>query len=87
MVVNLFSKFEPGWSVILHLDRGGPLRSGDYQRLLKHNTLLRSMSAVGHCSGNADHEGFFDVLKRQRVHRAKYPTLDVARADPFDYIE
>ena len=38
-----------GWSVILHSDRGSQFRSSDYQRVLKQNTLICSMSAVGHC--------------------------------------
>ena len=48
-----------GWSVILHSDRGSQFRSGDYQRFLQRNTLICSMSAVGHCGDNAACEGFF----------------------------
>lgn len=29
----------------------------------------------------------FGMLKRERVYRTKYPTLDAAKADVFDYIE
>lgn len=61
--------------------------SGDYQRFLKNSTLTCSMSAVGHCGDNAACEGFFGVLKRERVHRVRYHTLDVAKSDLFDYIE
>ena len=32
-------------------------------------------------------EGFFEMLKRERVHRRRYLTLAEARADVFDYIE
>lgn len=60
---------------------------GDYQRFLKCNALLCSMSAVGHCGDNAACEGFFGMLKRERMNRKTYPTLDVAKADLFDYIE
>lgn len=76
-----------GWSVILHSDRGSQFRSSDYQRFLTQNTLLCSMSAVGHCGDNAACEGFFGMLKRERVSRTRYPSLDAARADLFDYIE
>jgi len=76
-----------GWSVVLHSDRGSQFCSGDYQRFLKQNTLVCSMSAVGHCGDNAACEGFFGMLKRERINRMKYPTLDVVRADVFDYIE
>ncbi|MCF5091453.1 IS3 family transposase, partial [Stenotrophomonas sp. PA-6-5C] len=73
--------------VILHSDRGSQFRSGDYQRYLAANGLVCSMSAVGHCGDNAACEGFFGLLKRERVYRMTYPTLDAARADVFEYIE
>lgn len=41
------------WLVILHPDRGIRFRSGDYQKFMKRNTLICSMSAVGHCGDNA----------------------------------
>lgn len=73
--------------VILHSDRGSQFRSTDYQRFLKENSLVCSMSAVGHCGDNAACEGFFGVLKRERTNRMKYPTMAVAKADLFNYIE
>jgi len=74
-------------AVILHSDRGCQFTSGDYQRFLRRNTLLCSMSSVGHCGDNAACEGFFGVLKRERVHHRRYRTRDEARADLFGYIE
>ena len=76
-----------GWSVILHSDRGSQFRSSDYQRFLNQNTLVCSMSAVGHCGDNAACEGFFGMLKRERTNRRIYRTMDVAKADLFNYIE
>jgi putative transposase len=73
--------------VILHSDRGSQFRSGDYQKYLLANALVCSMRAVGHCGDNAAWEGFFDLLKRERIYRKTYPTLDAARADVFEYIE
>ena len=74
-------------AVIVHSDRGCQFTSDDYQRFLKANALVCSMSAVGHCADNAACEGFFGMLKRERVYRRSYPTLEVAKADVFDYIE
>lgn len=59
------------WSVIQHSDRGTQFRSGDYQNFLKRNTLICSMSVVGHCGDNAACEGLFGILKRERVNRKK----------------
>jgi putative transposase len=73
--------------VILHSDRGSQFRSYVYQRLLKEKNILSSMSAVGHCGDNAACEGFFGVMKRERISRTRYPTRDAAKADIFNYIE
>ncbi|HDS1577201.1 TPA: IS3 family transposase [Stenotrophomonas maltophilia] len=73
--------------LILHSDRGSQFRSGDYQDYLAANGLLCSMGAVGHCGDNAACEGFFGLLKRERIYRTTYPTLDAARSDVFEYIE
>jgi len=73
--------------VILHSDRGTQFTSADYERFLKEKSITVSMSRVGHCGDNAAAEGFFGILKRERVNRRAYRTLDDARADVFDYIE
>ena len=73
--------------VIVHSDRGCQFTSTDYQRFLKGHNLICSMSAVGSCADNASMEGFFGLLKRERVKRRIYHTRTEARADIFDYIE
>lgn len=73
--------------VILHSDRGCQFTSGEYQRFLKGHNLICSMSGVGSCADNASMEGFFGMLKRERVNRRIYQTRAEARADVFDYIE
>jgi hypothetical protein len=44
-------------------------------------------SQWGHCGDNAAAEGFFGMLKRERIIRRRHRTFDDARADVFDYIE
>jgi putative transposase len=73
--------------VVLHSDRGTQFTSGEYARFLKGHNLICSMSAVGSCADNAACEGFFGMLKRERVNRKRYRTRAEARADIFDYIE
>lgn len=72
---------------MLHSDRGTQFTSGDYQRFLADHNILSSMSSVGHCADNAAAEGFFGMIKRERIHRHRYLTLADARSDVFDYIE
>ena len=45
------------------------------------------MSEVGHCGDNAPAEGFFGMIKRERITRRRYLTIADARSDVFDYIE
>lgn len=78
---------EPRKRVILHSDRGCQFTSHDYQRFLKGHNIVCSMSAVGSCADNAACEGFFGMLKRERVKRRRYESLAAARSDIFDYIE
>ena len=73
--------------LVLHSDRGTQFTSGDYQRFLAGHNILSSMSAVGHCADNAAAEGFFGMIKRERIHRQHYVTQADARSDVFDYIE
>lgn len=73
--------------VVLHSDRGTQFTSADYQQFLTDHRITSSMSAVGHCGDNAAMEGFFGLLKRERINRRRYLTLADARSDVFDYIE
>lgn len=73
--------------VVVHSDRGTQFTSSAYQKTLKENGLISSMSAVGHCADNAACEGFFGVIKRERLRYSSYRTRDEARTDIFDYIE
>lgn len=78
---------DPTESVILHSDRGTQFTSHEVQLFLKDQNIVSSMSAVGHCGDNAACEGFFGMLKRERVRRRKYLTRAQARTDVFEYIE
>ena len=73
--------------VVLHSDRGTQFTSAEYQQFLAGHNLICSMSEVGHCGDNAAAEGFFGMLKRERVNRRCYRSFTQARSDVFDYIE
>jgi putative transposase len=73
--------------LVLHSDRGCQFTSAEYQRFLQGHNVTCRMSGVGSCADNALVEGFFGMLKRERVNRRQYRTRADARADIFDYIE
>ena len=60
--------------MVVHSDLGTQFTSGEYARFLRDYNLICSMSAVGSCADNAACEGFFGMLKRERVNRKRYPT-------------
>lgn len=74
-------------SVIVHSDQGSTYASGDYQRLLKANNLLCSMSRKGECLDNAVAESFFGTLKTELVDGEDYRTKEEAKQSLFEYIE
>lgn len=74
-------------SVIVHSDQGSTYASGDYQRLLKENKLLCSMSRKGECLDNAVAESFFGTLKSELVDHEDYHSKDEAKRSLFEYIE
>lgn len=77
---------KPKQEVMIHSDQGSQLSIGDWQRFLKANNLLGSMSRRGNCHDNAVAESFFQLRKRERIRRKIYSTRQDARADVFDYI-
>ncbi|MEW9798553.1 IS3 family transposase [Alteromonas lipolytica] len=99
VVLDLFSKLIVGWSLHHRQDRHMVMRAVEiavWQRQGQSNVVRHfdrgkqftsSMSAVGHCADNAACEGFFGVLKRERINYRQYRTRDEARADIFDYVE
>ncbi len=74
-------------SVIVHSDQGSTYASSDYQKLLKENDLLCSMSRKGECLDNAVAESFFGTLKTELVDHEDYRTKDEAKRSLFEYIE
>jgi len=73
--------------VIVHSDQGSTYASNDYQKQLKKNELLCSMSRKGECLDNAVAESFFGTLKNELVHHEDYHSRAEARQSIFEYIE
>lgn len=76
---------EPG--LLHHSDRGSQYASGDYQKLLKRNGIVCSMSRKGNCWDNAAMESFFATLKTELIYHRNYETRAEAQSDIFEYIE
>lgn len=77
----------PSAGLLHHSDRDVQYACEDYQKLLKANQMICSMSRKGNCWDNAPMESFFHTLKIELIHHRKYETREEARRDIFEYIE
>lgn len=78
---------QPLPGLMLHSDRGSQYCSTKFQKMLKANQMISSMSRKGNCWDNAVAESFFGSLKTERVFFANYMTREAAKRDIVDYIE
>ena len=61
---------------ILHSDQGFHYQHKDYQKLLKDNHILQSMSRKGNCLDNAVMENFFGLLKSELLYLQKFESVE-----------
>ncbi len=73
--------------LLFHSDRGSQYAAHDYQERLLDWNIVCSMSRRGNCWDNAVVESFFATLKKEKVHRERYLTRELAKASLFYYIE
>jgi putative transposase len=77
----------PAPGLMHHSDRGSQYASLAFQARLAEYGMVCSMSRKGNCWDNAPAESFFNSLKNERVHGARYVTREEAISDLFEYIE
>ena len=56
-------------------------------KMLEENGIIGSMSRAGCPYDNSCTESFFATLKKERIYRREYATMEEVRADMFRYIE
>jgi len=71
----------------VHSDRGSQNCSGDYQRVLRDNGLVCSMSKKGDCYDNAAMESWNHSRKVEAIHGERFVTRQVAKDHVFEYME
>jgi putative transposase len=77
----------PMSGLIHHSDRGSQYACAQYQRELRSQGIICSMSKTGDCWDNAPMESWFHTLKTELVNHRDYRTRMQAKADIFEYIE
>ena len=73
--------------LVFHSDRGSQYASRGYQKMLAEYRVEGSMSKPGCPYDNASMESFFATLKKERIYRREYVTIEEVKADMFRYIE
>jgi putative transposase len=81
------SRRRPATGLVHHSDQGTQYTSLAFGRRLRQAGIAPSMGSVGDAYDNAVVESFFGTLKRELVHRNRFPTRAAARTALFDYIE
>ncbi len=78
---------KPKNKVLVHSDQGSQYGSFDCRKFLEAHNLEPSMSRRGNCWDNAVAESFFSSLKKERIKRKVYHSVEEAKADVFQFIE
>ncbi len=69
--------------IIFHGDRGSQYLSGDYRQLIADLAMRQSVGRTGVCWDNSVAESFWSSLKRELVHRYRFPDRASARRAIF----
>jgi transposase InsO family protein len=73
--------------LIFHSDRGCQYSSKGYRKMLEDNGIISSMSRPGCPYDNSCAESFFATIKKERIYRRSYDTIEDVKKDLFQYIE
>ena len=72
--------------IVFHGDRGSQYLSGEYRQLVADLGMLQSVGRTGVCWDNSVAESFWSSLKRELVHRYRFPDRATARRAIFAWI-
>ncbi|WP_423823681.1 IS3 family transposase [Salinisphaera sp. SPP-AMP-43] len=78
---------QPTSGLIHHTDQGQTYIAASYQKRLREQGMISSMSRRGDCWDNAVAESFFATLKFELMDRNPFESRRVARTAIFEYIE
>ena len=76
MIAGMVAVIGSQTNAILHSDQGWQYQHKDYQKLLKDNNIIQSMSRKGNCLDNAVMENFFGLLKSELLYLQKFDSVE-----------
>ena len=86
MLNGLIHKLPANVQPILHSDQGWQYQIKEYQRMLKENNIIQSMSRKGNCLDNSVMENFFGRLKTEMFYGEKFESVNTFIDKQKEYI-
>ena len=87
MLHQLYKVTDIPAGAILHSDQGWHYQHAIYQKSLRRNHIVQSMSRKGNCLDNAMMENFFGVMKSELLYQGNYTSADEFKKDLVEYID
>lgn len=91
LTINAFKKAfvnrSPSYGLIFHSDQGSEYTAFSFRKLLDECNVVQSFSKKGYPYDNACCESFFKYLKKNRIYRTTYKSIEDFKLDMFEYIE
>lgn len=86
MLKKAFKKYKNLDGLLLHSDQGWHYQHTQYQKMLKNNGIIQSMSRKGNCLDNAMMENFFGLMKNELLYVNHFESLDRFETELKKYI-
>lgn len=90
LVMNMLDeavlKLQKAENIILHSDQGWHYQMKIYQRKLKANGIIQSMSRKGNCLDNSVMENFFGILKTELLYIRNFDSMEDFISELHKYI-
>ena len=77
MLNGLINKLPNNAKPILHSDQGWQYQMKEYQKILRQNNIIQSMSRKGNCLDNSVMENFFGRLKTEMFYGEKFESVKI----------
>ena len=71
----------------IHSDQGWHYQHRHYQKLLKDNGIVQSMSRKGNCLDNAMMENFFGIMKSELLYLYKWDSMEQFKSALREYVD
>ena len=86
MLRKAFRKYDNLDGLTMHSDQGWHYQHTMYQKILKDNSVVQSMSRKGNCLDNAMMENFFGLMKSELLYLQEWDSVEQFAKELVKYI-